>query len=322
MLRCIFIEKMTTQKISLEKYIEKLKKRIPKNLIIESVSDKKINIANEYLKSRQKLGFDFSALSSHFGDHWDYEEYPLGYIMKNSNNNTIVGFLGTVCSRRNINDNDVVCCNLVHWYVEKDFRIFGYAFLLPLLNKKIIVYATTPISSIVSLYERLGFEIKIMKYTVGFSINMNSIFSKNYRRFTISDKASEIKNYLDVNEQKIYQDHKKYDCIHFVILDKKKILKPCYFVAKKVKKFRMGILDILYISNIEEFNQFAPEIFTKISLFFNNIFIGHRYFHEKEKFKYNPLFLTKTVDKFFPIKSFNNNYIFDTLYSDHVLFDI
>ena len=139
MLRCIFIEKMTTQKISLEKYIEKLKKRIPKNLIIESVSDKKINIANEYLKSRQKLGFDFSALSSHFGDHWDYEEYPLGYIMKNSNNNTIVGFLGTVCSRRNINDNDVVCCNLVHWYVEKDFRIFGYAFLLPLLNKKIIV---------------------------------------------------------------------------------------------------------------------------------------------------------------------------------------
>ena len=84
----------------------------------------------------------------------------------------------------------------------------------------------------------------------------------------------------------------------------------------------MEVLDILYISNIEEFKHYAPEIFTKISLFFNKIFIGHRYFHEKEKLKYNPLFLTKTVDKFFPIKSFNNNYIFDTLYSDHVLFDI
>ena len=45
---------MTKQKIPLEKYIEKLEKRIPKNLIIEGVSDKKINVANEYLKSRKK----------------------------------------------------------------------------------------------------------------------------------------------------------------------------------------------------------------------------------------------------------------------------
>ena len=161
-----------------------------------------------------------------------------------------------------------------------------------------------------------------MKYTVGFSINVNSIFSKNYKRFVISNHDKEVENALNVHDRRIYQDHKKYNCIHFIILDKKKILKPCYIVAKKVKKYRMGVFDILYISNLEAFNQYGPEISTKISLFFNKIFIGQRYFHEKEKFKYNPSFLTKTVDKFFPIKSFNNYYIFDTLYSDHVLFDI
>ena len=84
----------------------------------------------------------------------------------------------------------------------------------------------------------------------------------------------------------------------------------------------MGVLDILYISNMKQFNQYGPEIFSKISLFFNKIFIGQRYFNEEDKIKYIPSFLTKTVDKFFPIKSFNNYYIFDTLYSDHVLFDI
>ena len=313
---------MSSEKILQKNYIENLKKRIPKNLIIENLSNKKINIANEYLRNIQKLEFDFGELSCHFGEHWDYEEYPLGYIMRNSNNNKIVGFLGTVYSRRNINNNDIVCCNLTQWYVEKEFRMFAYAFLPPLLDKKIIIYSHTPRPSIIGVYKKLGFEIKVMKYTIGFSININSIFSKNYRRFVITDHDKEIENALNVYDRKIYQDHTKYNCIHFIILDKKKILKPCYFVAKKIKKYHMGILDILYISNIEEFNQYAPEIFTKISLFFNKIFIGHRYFHEKEKFKYNPLFLTKTVDKFFPIKSFNNNYIFDTLYSDHVLFDI
>lgn len=312
---------MSSEKISLEIYIENLKKRIPENLIIEEISDKKIHIANEYLKSREKLEFSFSKLNSHFGNDWNYDEYPLGYIMRNTDNNSIVGFLGTICSRRLIKNKEVVCCNLVHWYVEKEFRIFAYAFFLPLLDKKIIIFGTTPKSSIIGIYKKLGFEIKTIKYTIGFSLNIISIFSKNYQRFSISNNDKDIESNLDLHDKRIYHDHKKYNCLHFVIFDKKKILKPFYFVAKKNTKYHMGVLDILYISNIDKINQHAPEIFTKISLFFNKIFIGQRYFREEDKFKYNPSFLTKTVDRFFPIKSFDNHYIFDTLYSDLVLFD-
>ena len=249
---------MSSEKILQKDYIENLKKKIPKNLVIEGISDKKINLVNEYLKTRKNLGFNFSELSSHFGENWNYEEYPLGNIMRNTNNNAIVGFMATIYSRRQINNNDVVCCNLAHWYVEKEFRMFAYAFFLPLLNKKIIIYSHTPRPSIVGVYKKLGFEIKVMKYTIGFSININSIFSKNYRRFVITNRDKEIENALNVYDRKIYQDHKKYNCMHFIILDKKKILKPCYFVAKKIKKYHMEILDILYISNVEEFNQYAP----------------------------------------------------------------
>ena len=60
---------MSSEKISQENYIENLKKRIPKNLILEEISDKKIHIANEYLNTRKKLEFNFSELSPHFGDN-------------------------------------------------------------------------------------------------------------------------------------------------------------------------------------------------------------------------------------------------------------
>ena len=55
-----------------------------------------------------------------------------------------------------------------------------------------------------------------MKYTVGFSINVNSIFSKNYKRFVISDHDKEVENALNAQDRRIYQDHKKYNCIHFI----------------------------------------------------------------------------------------------------------
>ena len=95
---------MNSEKILQKDYIANLKERIPKNLIIEKISDKKIHIVNEYLKSRERLEFNFSELTSHFGDNWNYEEYPLGYIMRNTDNYSIVGFFGTICSRRQINN--------------------------------------------------------------------------------------------------------------------------------------------------------------------------------------------------------------------------
>jgi len=313
---------MNTEKNLQKDYIEKLRKMVPKHLIIEEISDRKKNIVNEFMKTRENLGFNFIGLDSHFGNNWNYEKYPFGNIMRNTNNNSIVGFMGTIYSTRQINNQEFVCCNLANFYVEKEFRMFSYFFFLHMLDKKkIIIYSHTPRNSIINIYEKLGFEIQKMKYTVALSINVNSIFSKNYKRFVISNNKEEIQNILIGNDKKIYEDHKKYNCEHFVILDKKNILRPCYFVAKKKKKYHIEILDLLYISNVKEFDQYAPEIFTKISFFFKKFFIGQRYFNQSEVLKNNPSFLTRTVEKLVPIKKFDDYYVSDTLYSDHVLVD-
>ena len=86
--------------------------------------------------------------------------------MRNTENNKIVGFLGTICSRRLIQGKEFVCCNLVHWFVEKEFRVFAYAFFFPLMEREIIVYATTPRDTIIGIYKRFNFDIKTAKYII------------------------------------------------------------------------------------------------------------------------------------------------------------
>tara|TARA_B100000767_G_scaffold19985_1_gene18188 strand:+ start:2675 stop:3616 length:942 start_codon:yes stop_codon:yes gene_type:complete len=303
-------------------YLEKLNKFVPKNLIIEEVTEDKKKLVNDFLKSRKNLEFNFTEINPHFGNGWNYKDYPYGSVMKNTKNNKIVGFLATIYSRRKINNKDYTCCNLAHFYIEKEFRIYAYAFFLHLLKREnTTIYSHTPKDTIVNMYRKLNFEIQKMKYTIGFGINFNSIFSKNFSRFKIIKDKNEVKNILNLNDKKIFEDHNKYNCSHFVILDNKKILDPCYFVVKKIKKYQIKIIDILYISNLQEYSCFAPEIFTKISFLFKAFLIGQRYFKEEEKLKNNFSFFSQTVEKYVPIKRYKDFYVFDTLYSDYVLFD-
>ena len=179
---------MLTEKNLQKDYIEKLKKMVPKNLVIEEISDEKKQIVNEFMRSRKKLGFNFTGLNSHFGNNWNYEKYPFGNIMRDTNNNSIVGFMATIYSTRKVNNTEFVCCNLANFYLEKEFRMFAYSFFLHMLDKKkIIIYSHTPRNSIINIYEKLGFEIQKMKYTIALGININSMFSKNYESFIISD---------------------------------------------------------------------------------------------------------------------------------------
>ena len=62
-------------------YLEKLEKFVPKNIIIEDVSEDKKELVNDFLKSRKNLEFNFTELNPHFGVNWDYNNYPYGNVM-------------------------------------------------------------------------------------------------------------------------------------------------------------------------------------------------------------------------------------------------
>ena len=204
-------------------YLEKLKKLVPKNLIIEEVNEDKKELVNQFLKSRKDLGFTFDELTPHFGKNWDYNKYPYGNIMRETNSKKIVGFMATIYSQRIVEGRHYLCCNLAHFYVEKEFRMFAYFFFLYLLERnKIVIYSHTPKDTIMNIYRKLNFEIQIMKYTISLGLNIKSIFSKNFKRFKIINNKQDIENILDEKDKKIYDDHRKYNCLHFVVIDEKK----------------------------------------------------------------------------------------------------
>ena len=255
---------MQNQNEKIKLYINKIKNRVPKSLDISPVTKSEIETVNIYLKSRKDLIFKFWELNEHFGENWDYNKYPLGYMMNNKKSKKIVGFMGTIFSRRNLTEKNKICCNLSRWFVEKEYRKFSYALLLPILNnEKIIINATTPVKSLEQFFKKLGFENKNINYTIGFSFNFFCLFKKNFKRFTLSDEGKIISSNLTKDQKQIFYDHKKYNCKQFIILDKKREFKPIFFVAKKTKKKGLKVLDIFYISNRENLIPYAKEIFVK-----------------------------------------------------------
>ena len=83
---------MNNIKKNSNKFFEKLKRKVPSNIKIEKVTKENKVLAEEFLKSRKDLGITFNPIHSHFGENWDYDLYPLGYLMINNKNNSIVGF--------------------------------------------------------------------------------------------------------------------------------------------------------------------------------------------------------------------------------------
>ena len=83
-------------------------------------------------------------------------DYPIGYVMKNENNN-IVGFMGTIYSRRNFNNQEYIYCNIHSWIVDETYRINSFLLLMPLINQKITLTAFTPVKSLVGLLEKFNF---------------------------------------------------------------------------------------------------------------------------------------------------------------------
>ena len=89
-------------------FIEKIKNRAERSLKIEEVylNSKFYSETINYLQKQKYLKFPSinKLLKNSF-----ISDYPLGYVMKNENNN-VVGFMGTIYSRRNFNNQESIYC--------------------------------------------------------------------------------------------------------------------------------------------------------------------------------------------------------------------
>ena len=148
------------------RFIQNLISRQSKKIKVEPVFFKtELSLkTNKYLSEQKYL--NFSKINKIIQINYN-QKFPYGYVLKNQLDE-MVGFLGTIFSLRAQKKINYKYCNLHTWIVNETYRVNGYSLILPLLNEDCQITTFTPIKTLVTLYEKLGFKKLKMKYRIVF----------------------------------------------------------------------------------------------------------------------------------------------------------
>lgn len=235
---------------------------------------------------------------------------PIGYVMLSKSN--IVGFLGTIYSSRNYKEKFVKQCYLHTWIVINKFRFYSYKLIMPILQQDNYLFTYNPIKQLVGLYQKLGFEKKIIRKEF-FFINFIINFLKK-KKFKKIDNCKNYYNFLNTKQKKIFDDHKNKKLEYFFF---RNLISSEYIfiIGKKSFKKLIPSFEILYNSNEFEFNKYINEIKFEIfkrckSLIFINYYMN---FNTNIKRK-NSILSSRENTLFF--KNLPKDFSFDVLYSE------
>ena len=212
-------------------FIKKIKERASRSLKIEEVylNSKSYSDAIKYLQDQKYL--EFTSINKLLNNIFS-TEHPIGYVIKNEKK-AIVGFMGTIYSKRNFNNQEYTYCNIHSWIVEEKYRLNSFLLLTPLVSQEITLTAFTPVKSLIGLLEKFNFKKIKMKYRFILLFNF-SIFKKN--DFFIEKDSNEIKKRINKSDLKIYENYYSLPYEKFLIINKKDNSKYLLVIASRVKK--------------------------------------------------------------------------------------
>ena len=266
--------------------------------------------AIKYLKNQNYL--DFKKISQILRINYN-NKYPLGYALKTQKK--IVGFVGTLFSKRKINNKNYIFCNIHTWIVNKTHRISSHLLFSSLIKKKCVITVLSPLDKLCSVFKKMGFNILIMNYRVVFLINFFNFFHKSL--FRIEKNSIYIKKKLNNKDWKIYQDHSNSSFLKFMIFNDNEKSNFSLIIAKIIrKKSYFNVLNILYVSNEQFIKKNWISINSKISNEFNVFFCGQYFLKETDCALPNNIALSLNFKKNICVKNLPTNIKFDTIYSE------
>ena len=294
-----------------EDLIKKLNKRINNNIEVLPVykNDELLTLLNQFLKSQNYLQPKkiLSIINISF-----LEDSPLGYILF-KDQKEIVGFLGTIFSKREIKKNFISHCYLHSWIVNSDFRTQAFRLVIPILEKKIFISTYSPINSLEGLYKKLDFKEKSFKSKITLSFPLKSF---NDKKVNLTDDQSFFQNLLSEDLKKIYNDHVSLNNnLLFVYFDHNVNDNILIIVKKKFKKILLPVLEIIYVSNFEKFRDNRKNIIFELFKRFKTFLFLENFFNDQSIFD-NKNFLYKETKKNAYYKNIPNNFKYDFLYSE------
>ncbi len=290
--------------------LNKLEKKIGSNLKVEPIfkDENKSFLLINFLKKQRYLNSNevLEILKINF-DH----EKPIGYALIKEQKE-IVGFLGTIFSKRHINDKIIEHCYLHSWIVLEQHRLEAFKLILPIIKKKIFISTFSPIKTLEGLYKKLGFEEINFFSTFAFTLSFLSVKKNN---ITLNEEKSFFEKYLLSNEKILLNDHISTNTKKIFIYFNENINDNIFLIVKKkTKKFLFPVLEIIYVSNLDKFKQHQEIIGSQLLKRFKTIFFKISSL-ENEIFSKN-IFFKKNIKKKAYFLNKPSNFKFNVLYSE------
>ncbi|MDD2901308.1 MAG: hypothetical protein PHU44_02610 [Syntrophales bacterium] len=200
-----------------------------------------------------------------FINHWHSTEDYYGYLL--AADGEIVGFLGTIFSRRKIRGQEYKFCNLSSWIVQPEHRRKSLFLLFPLL--KLADYTFTNLTAqehVAKIHRELGFTemgsgAQIILPLGGFS------WGRPHKPELIFD-PERIKDHLQGDDIMIFNDHLAFKCSHILLEADHDY---CYLIASRLIKKRVPILYVHYISNLPLFVKLIYQVIFKMLYHFKAV---------------------------------------------------
>lgn len=145
---------------------------------------------------------------------WSAADCDLGFVLVDGGH--IVGFIGTVCSSREIDGQPHELCNLVGWCVKPDYLTSSLGLLNAVIRTGRVITAVTPASVTQQIMKMLGFTLLETERRVFLPFSdLGTAVGKGVR---VLGGIPEIEPHLTPAHRQIMRDHSATLCRHHLLL--------------------------------------------------------------------------------------------------------
>ena len=263
----------------------------------------------KYLQKQRYLSFSkiFILLNSFLN-----KNYPVCYILKKEKK--IVGFVGTIFSKKKYNKKIYLTCNIHSWLVDQNHRVASSLLFKEIDKEKCLVTVLTALPRLGNIFIRLGFKEIMMTYKL---ILIKKIFSKQIdKKYQILDNINKINKKLPKKLKKLLAIYSNSNYQKF-LFTKEKTKSQSFIIGKYVyKKKYLKTFNLIYCSNINFINKNIAQFFRILSKRFSVSLFGEYFISSKNALLKNNLNFFLTKNKKIYLKKVPNRFTFDLLYSE------
>lgn len=290
---------------------EKIKQNFLSNYNIKKVfyKDKLYKPVIKYLKKQKHLNRSKVILLL---NSFINKNYPICYIL--TYKNIVVGFVGTIFSKKKFSNKKILNCNIHSWMVDSKHRIVSSLLLKKIKEKNCLITILSSLPRLSKTFIKLGFKKLIMKYKLVF---IKKILKKSESsNFHILRDEVLIKKNLNKKLQKILKDYPSKEYETFIFAENK-LKENCFIIAKKTyKKKIFKTMNVIYCSNPLFLKKNIINFYDIVEKIFNISLCGEFYIKNNNSLLKTNARLSFIRNKYIYLNIIPKSFKFDLLYSE------